>query len=86
MTCQAVWYDHADVVEVRDGRTVHRARVVAVPCTAPKMASSPWQPASYCATHARQLALAAEAGLAVPEPPPVAALAEEVRGAQLPGV
>jgi len=70
VTCQAVWYDYADVVEVSGARTVHRARLVAARCTAPRMPSSPWQPASHCAAHARQLALAEAVGLAVPDPPP----------------
>lgn len=76
MTCAAVWYAFEDVTEVHDGQTTHRARMVAVACTASRLPGSPWQPARHCAAHARQLALAAEAGLSVPDPPPPEPVAE----------
>jgi hypothetical protein len=65
MTCQATYY-----VYETDEAGVLGGRLVAVACTAPRLPSSPWQPARHCRAHTRQLALAAEAGLVVPEPPP----------------
>jgi hypothetical protein len=76
VTCQAVYY-----VYEPDEAGVLGGRLVAVACTAPRLPSSPWQPARHCAAHTRQLALAAEAGLAVPGPPPpvTAPAAEQAR-------
>jgi hypothetical protein len=68
MTCAAVYY-----VYEPDEKGVLGGRLVPVACTAPRAARPPWPPARHCRAHTRQLALAAEAGLVVPDPPPAGA-------------